>query len=175
MTHADENKWLAYIQRRLTEAERDELESHLYGCDECLQVFMRCVEQADSIRPPATVLTPQPFDEAVMRRIYGAPASEQAAVAKPRLAPERKSRLPEFACHPLFRYAVAAAITALLMNAGVFESLKGQAEKWQASVPSPQQPSVSGRLAERTSDWLGRLETAMLSRQNYHSEGGMRR
>lgn len=160
MNHVNEAKWLAYVQHRLPENERAKLEEHLYSCDVCLDVFMSCLELADASMPLEAEHPAKAFDESVLRRIEIQP---------------RAKGIRELLYRPLFRYAVAAAITALLMGAGAFDGLKGQLEKWQTLAPTTQQASISGRLTERTSDWLGKLESTMLSKHNQYSEGGLRR
>lgn len=163
MSHPSVEKWAAYATGQLPERERAEMEEHLAGCDECLEALMQCLEQANDHAVPLEPLAdPRAFDEAVMRRIGTLPKAKT------------KSRTPALLYHPLFRYAVAAAVTALLMSAGVFQGMKEQAERWQAADAKPREQSVSARLAEQASDWLGKLQTAMLSRQDRHVEGGLR-
>lgn len=57
MSHYTKKEWLAYIRDELQASERDRYEDHLYHCDQCLQVYMACVEEQTDIMPKPN---PQP-------------------------------------------------------------------------------------------------------------------
>lgn len=186
-------EWRAYRDGKLDADRRDELEAHLYGCDECLQRLMSEIEAepfaAEAGIAPARVQPDSPgFAERVMLAIAqanpaaqaqpdaGAGSAEQAASAaaaaqppavgnasatrrrphKRRLSPRRRT---------MVQYAIAAAITVLLMASGVFRHIGERIDPFDtAANPERQEESLSERLLVKT--------TAVLDNIHTRTEGG---
>lgn len=114
VTHFSAAAWREYVHGELSDARRDEMERHLYGCEQCLEQFIRSVEEWEAELPGLPA--PHQLTQRVMQRI----------------APSRS----RFWDHVLIRYTVAASLTLLLLASGVFQDLldgSAQLAQWTAT------------------------------------------
>ncbi len=119
-----------YIQDELAKSKREELENHLFSCDQCLEVYMELLE-AQSVELPD--IEKDSFTDEVFAKL-------PIKVKK-----QRKSILQS----PIFHYGVAAVVTLTLMSTGVFQSITGIVGTVEASSFSEQKQSVSNNLMEK--------------------------
>jgi anti-sigma factor RsiW len=133
MKHYSAEEWIAYFDRRLPTEDLQEYEAHLYGCDACLQLYMECVEKVVSIESyhgseadtAIDATKPSYLEEAWIEQIM-----QQIDIQKKEfrihLTPARKTALYQ---KPVFQYALAAAITIILMTTGIFQGITGRIEQ----------------------------------------------
>ncbi|MCC3358817.1 anti-sigma factor family protein [Bacillus sp. REN16] len=131
MRHFSNEDWLLYIKDELEESKREELENHLFTCDQCLEIYMELVEaQAEEL----PCLENEGFTDGVVTKL-----------------PKKKEKQGKsFLQSPIFHYGVAAAVTLTLMSTGVFQSMTGIIGTVEASNFSEQKQSVSNSLMEKT-------------------------
>ncbi|MDO3680986.1 anti-sigma factor family protein [Paenibacillus ehimensis] len=167
--HRPLNIWMQYVNDELPPEERERCEAHLDGCDTCLELYMECIGQMAAGLP--ALPDSDAFAAAVMQRWTEeqplAPRAEDDLANQP---PERKRRIP-WTQSPFFHYAVAAAITLLLMSTGVFQSLMGHPEPGRMSHSASDRAEAyvpfSEILLEKT---IGILDSI----QPKHERGGTR-
>ncbi|TBL72931.1 hypothetical protein [Paenibacillus thalictri] len=160
--HYSMEQWIEYVQGIGSAAERDLMESHLYGCDECLSLYMNCLDEHPL--PMDTEQTQEReykhLDQQVMQTIRSLPTfeipsgvSEASKLSTP--GPRRRRLIH----HPAFHYAIAAAITLLLMSTGIFEQFVAETGRIDAAAGSIaiQERSVSDKLMEKTLQVLDTL------------------
>ncbi|MFS0820641.1 anti-sigma factor family protein [Bacillus sp. 1P02SD] len=145
MRHFSNEEWLSYIKDEMEEPKREELENHLFSCDQCLEIYMELVEsQAEEL--PA--LDNDRFTDEVTAKL-----------------PLQKEKLRKsFLQSPIFHYGVAAVVTLTLMSTGVFQSMTGIIGTVEASSFSEQKQSVSNHLMEKALSLFDIIETS-------HEEG----
>ncbi|MFB0847382.1 anti-sigma factor family protein [Paenibacillus oleatilyticus] len=161
--------WMQYVNDELPPEERERCEAHLDGCDACLELYMECIGQLAAGLPglPDT----DAFAAAVMQRWAEEQLPAPDVKDNPANPPaERKRRIP-WTQSPFFHYAVAAAITLLLMSTGVFHSLMGHPEPGRISYSASDRTEAyvpfSEVLLEKT---IGLLDSI----QPKHERGGAR-
>ena len=130
MRHYKDEEWLLYMKDELAESRRGEIEDHLYSCDQCLEIYMKLVE--DQARELPDLENIHFTDEVVMKL----PVNKEI---------QKKSILQS----PIFHYGVAAVVTLSLMSTGVFQSMTGIVGTVEASSFSKQRQSVSTSLMEK--------------------------
>ncbi|KEQ25193.1 anti-sigma factor family protein [Paenibacillus tyrfis] len=167
--HRPLNIWMQYVNDELPPEERERCEAHLDDCDACLELYMECIGQLAD-RLPALPDT-DAFAAAVMQRWTEKQALAPGAENHPaNQSAERKQRIP-WTQSPFFHYAVAAAITLLLMSTGVFRSLMGHPEPGRMSYSASDRTEAyvpfSEILLEKT---IGLLDSI----QPKHERGGTR-
>lgn len=172
MKHYSLEQWACYVREELSMEEQLEYEAHLSSCDQCLELYMQCLELARDSFP--VLAAEKVMADAVMQSIVASTSiSEVLDTRKPEPAIQRqKKTAPSFLRHPVFHYAVAAAVTFLLMGTGVFQSLAervGSAETNVVASPPVQEDrsSVSQIIMEKT---IGMLDSI----QPKHERGGNR-
>lgn len=129
-----------YIKDELEEQKREELENHLFSCDQCLEVYLELVE-AQSVELPK--IENEHFTDEV---VAGLPVKKE----KP-----RKSILQS----PIFHYGVAAVVTLTLMSTGVFQSITGIIGTVETSSFLDQKQSVSNSLMEKALSYFDIIGT----------------
>jgi len=128
--HYRDEEWLMYVKGELAESRREELEDHLYSCDQCLEIYMNLVEAQAEELPD---IENDYFTYEVVMKL---PVKKQR---------QKKSILQS----PIFHYGVAAVVTLTLMSTGVFQSMTGIVGTVEASSFSKQKQSISTSLMEK--------------------------
>jgi anti-sigma factor RsiW len=153
MKHFSYDEWLNYVKDEINEKTREEFESHLYTCDQCLELYLEAVAVHESSLP--ILSNESSFTDLVMADI-----SKQKAAGKKTSAPKQtvKAKKP-FYQQAAFHYLLAAAATLLLTFSGVFQSLATYA----SAVEAPQnmkekKPSVTEGVIDKTFAWMDSLE-----------------
>lgn len=128
--HMTRSQWQSFIQNQLPDDERERYEDHLYTCDDCLAVYMVCLEELEQ---PVAV-------------------REQLAIPK-----HTPTVVKPFYQQTLFHYGLAACITLLLMSTGVFSQLISHSNQWNTVAGKKQQRSVTDQLMQKTTALLDQL------------------
>ncbi|NOV04450.1 anti-sigma factor family protein [Paenibacillus planticolens] len=142
MKHFDEQAWSQYIHEQLPPSELSEMEQHLYGCDDCLALYMICMEQMTATLPYMDIEEHKYVDD-VLARTMGT----------------KRSRYRSTMLH----YGIAAAATLILVATGFFHGLSQELGPRSALQPAPptelkiDQP-ISDKLLNRTLSWLDTLQ-----------------
>ena len=112
MRHISDKEWQDYLTQRLSAQEKTQLEAHLYQCDQCLtQYLMHLDASAESMPVPEE--EPKLVDTVMERLGTVFPAPEL----------ERMEEQHHRSRQTFFHYALAAAVTLILLSTGVFEHL----------------------------------------------------
>jgi hypothetical protein len=145
-THYSYEVWCQYVKNEMDGNAREAVETHLYSCDQCLDIYLQALDTEDSNLPINQ--KGSQFTDAVMANI--ADLKKKNA----RLEEGKKS----FYQSSAFHYLLAAAMTIFMMTTGVFQSIT----KVAATVQSPQilqkSPSFSEGLIHKTFDWMDSFE-----------------
>ncbi|MFM1654560.1 hypothetical protein ACI7RC_21040 [Brevibacillus sp. B_LB10_24] len=158
MRHYTRAEWTSYLHDVLSESEREQYDQHLYSCEECLALYMECLEDGKTSLPLLT--DEQQFADAVMVELsrHGMPAVRPQIVSR---EPKRSQVKPWYQ-QTIFHYGVAAAITLILMSAGVFQQVFAVSTHLTASTQGEQQSSFSDRLMQKA---VTVIDTIRLSEQ----------
>lgn len=105
MSHYTNEEWRQFICDVLSEEKREEMESHLYSCDQCLAVYMELIEENASDLP-------NPSDEAVSADVI---LAQVELYAKPKRTKQSQTK------QKMLHYGIAAAITIGFMSSGIFQ------------------------------------------------------
>jgi anti-sigma factor RsiW len=111
MSHYTKEEWRQFIGDVLPEEKREEMESHLYTCDQCLTVYMELIEAYASDLPT-------PSEQAISA---DAILAQVALEAKPKRTKQPQNK------QKLLHYGIAAAITIGFMSSGIFQSVTNAA------------------------------------------------
>ena len=125
-----------YSRNKLPEEIRDEIEEHLFSCDDCLGVYMTLVNE-DSLPN----LNNSNFTVEVMAKI-----------------PNVQTKQGKKTNSVFFHYVIAASITFLLMTSGVFQSMLGISSVMAESTVSSQETSVTQNIMDRALTLLEKVE-----------------
>ena len=106
MRHFSREVWSLFILNKLSKSEKDIMEAHLQHCDRCLKTYLSTLLPEDEFEA-GNLISASFFDE-TMKLV------RQEALMKKRNAKRKESGLLQY-------YAVAAAITVILMTGGWFE------------------------------------------------------
>lgn len=130
MRYFSNEEWMSYINGTLSETTCEELEDHLFSCDQCLEVYMKMI---DSQAEKLPVIDYSSFTDEIIAEL-----------------PQKKVRRKTLYQRTLFHYAVAAVITLTLMTTGFFKTITGVVTTVEASSISKPQQSVSNSLMEKS-------------------------
>jgi anti-sigma factor RsiW len=150
MKHFNYDEWLEYVKNEISEKTREEFESHLYTCDQCLEHYLQALAVHESSLP--VLSNESSFTDKVMDEV-----SKQTFYDKKPAAPKPKSKKP-FYQQVAFHYFLAAAATLLLMFTGVFQSLATYASAVEAPQMKEKKPSVTEDVINKTFAWMDSLE-----------------
>lgn len=177
MNHLSERMLRAYLDNTLSNAESGDLEQHLYQCNQCLEAYLRCIESNRSQVPEESIVEMKEFypqelnlGDAVMAEIK---RTTSASVKVEPLLNQLSPDGPHDSDHHHFssrarqtflHYAMAAAITLVLLSTGVFEQLfviVGQATNQDpTSNANPileEQVPWSTQMMEHVGSWLDNI------------------
>ncbi|MFS0862765.1 hypothetical protein [Fredinandcohnia sp. 179-A 10B2 NHS] len=130
MKHYNTDEWLAYINDKIPELKREEMEEHLLLCDQCLEVYMNLLEDKAEELP---IIQNEGFTDETLRNL-----------------PKKKQKQKKLDLQsPIFHYGVAAAVTFILMTSGFFQSVTGIVSTVEASSDARQEKPVSEGLMEK--------------------------
>jgi hypothetical protein len=149
MKHYNYEEWLSYVKNEVNDSTREDLDNHLYTCDQCLEQYLQAISEHESSLP--LLSNESSFTDMVMA---GVSKQKEPAAMKPPV----KHKKP-FYQQAAFHYLIAAAATLLLTFSGVFQSLATYA----SAIEAPQhikekRPSVTEGVIDKTFAWMDSLE-----------------
>lgn len=134
MNHIDYEDWVLYATDSLDEETRLQYENHLYSCDHCLELYLEAVEEAESQMP--VLSDPTGFTASIMKEIGGGKKQPPVQI-KPKKNIRRQT---------LVHYAVAAAMTLVLMSTGIFSELTSTISAFENSAGKQEHSVISSWL-----------------------------
>lgn len=174
MKHYTYDEWLQYVNDEINENSRQELEDHLYSCDQCLNHYLMAMEANESSLPILSDMSE--FTDLVMAEV-----SKQKIVVPDTVrnlntmlmvpsVPDTKNdtktdakikmKKKPFYQQAAFHYLLAAAATILLTFTGAFQSLATYANALESPQPQVQKKkhSVTEGVINKTFAWMDSLE-----------------
>ncbi|MFZ7942698.1 anti-sigma factor family protein [Neobacillus sp. 19] len=174
MKHYSYDEWMEYVSDEINDQKREQLENHLYTCDQCLETYLQAVSANETSLP--VLSNESNFTDQIMAMV--APKAvpntnnDLSTMETVQLVPDTNNtintintinntvnRKKRFYQQAVFHYLLAAAATVLLMFSGAFQSLANYAN----SIESPQhiqekKPSVTEGVINKTFAWMDSLE-----------------
>jgi hypothetical protein len=142
MRHYTKAEWLKFVRNRPLPMKREIYEDHLYSCDQCLDIYMECLEMQSFELPDIETDQKSEFAEKILKGL-------------PKTAASSPHRLYS---HPLLHYGIAAAITLLLMTSGVFHDIYTYLGYMDINVVMEDQPKLSEMLMEKSTSILDAIK-----------------
>ncbi|MEH7093688.1 anti-sigma factor family protein [Neobacillus vireti] len=139
MKHYSYERWQQYVKDELSEHQREELEYHLYTCDQCLEVYLEAVTANETSLPAL------PNDNEFTNRIM-------------EMVPDTDNNNRPWFQRAGFHYLLAAAATLFLMFSGVFQSVASYAGSLEKPIMEEKKPSVTEGVINKTFAWMDSLE-----------------
>ncbi|PLS05646.1 hypothetical protein CVD27_09805 [Neobacillus cucumis] len=174
MRHYSYEDWQQYVKGELNVPLREELEDHLYTCDQCLEIYLQAVTENETSLPVLPdeynftdhVMERVPFNNKIVSNVEivpSVPVTESAddivemVDSVPVTADADKKPLYQRAG---FHYLLAAAATLLLMFSGAFQSLASYASGMEKPIIQEKKPkpSVTEGVINKTFAWMDSLE-----------------
>ncbi|MDR6120506.1 anti-sigma factor RsiW [Bacillus sp. SLBN-46] len=152
MKHYTYDEWLQYVRNEITDKNREELENHLYTCDQCLEVYLQAVTANESSLPILSNETS--FTDAVMAEV----SKKQGVVPDTKLEEQKSNKKTPFYKQAAFHYLLAAAATILLTFTGAFQSLATYANSLETKQVQEKRPSMTEGVMNKTFAWMDSLE-----------------
>lgn len=178
MKHYTFDEWLQYVNDEINEKTKEELENHLYSCDQCLNHYLMAVEANESSLPVLSDETG--FTDSVMAEVSKqktvVPDTVKYSITMPIVpsvpdtvknsntmpivpsVPDTKMKKKAFYQQAAFHYLLAAAATLLLTFSGVFQSLAAYASSLERPQIQEKKPSVTEGVINKTFAWMDSLE-----------------
>ncbi len=153
MKHFANNQWLAYKNQQITLEEKIEMEEHLYGCDQCMEIFLATI--GDEELKEAEDMIKEDFTQRTM-------ASLEKVKTLPRPRNRRKKRL----INDYFLYYGAVASVAIILTAGGFfgtmvdsvPKISMKMERQERKLKPDTMFNISEALTNKTSDFINNFE-----------------
>lgn len=166
MKHYSFEEWLQYVNDEVNEKTKEDLENHLYTCDQCLTQYLLAVEAGEPSLP--TLSDSSGFTELVMAEVSKQKAMVPDTVRNlntisivpsvPDTKIDTKMKEKPFYQQAVFHYLLAAAATLLLTFSGVFQSLAAYASSIDKPQIQEKKPSVTEGVINKTFAWMDSLE-----------------
>jgi predicted anti-sigma-YlaC factor YlaD len=144
--HYSYEDWCQYVKNEMDGSVREDVETHLYSCDQCLDIYLQVLESEDS--ELLKIQNETQFTESLMASIADI---NQKNVS----LGERKT---SFYQSSAFHYLLAAAMTIFMMSTGVFQSITKVADTVQSPQTFQHSPSFSEGLINKTFTWMDSFE-----------------
>jgi hypothetical protein len=153
MKHYSYDEWLSYVKDEVIGTIREEIESHLYTCDQCLEHYLQAVSEHESSLP--VLSNENSFTDLVMAEVSKQKEFTESPTAVKQPVKTKKS----FYQQASFHYLIAAAATLLLTFSGVFQSLATYASAVEAPQHSKEKKhTVTEGVIDKTFAWMDSLE-----------------
>jgi hypothetical protein len=164
MKHYTYDEWLQYVKNDINEKTKEELEEHLYSCDQCLNQYLLAMEANESSLPILSNMSS--FTDLVMAEVSKQKTVVPDTVRNLNNMPivpsvpdtKTKSKKRPFYQQAVFHYLLAAAATILLTFSGVFQSLAAYANSIESPQIQEKRPSVTEGVINKTFAWMDSLE-----------------
>jgi hypothetical protein len=144
--HYSYEVWCQYVKNEMDGNAREDVETHLYSCDQCLDIYLQVLDTEDSGLP--IIPNESQFTDTIMVNIADLKKSNAS------LEEGKKS----FYQSSAFHYILAAAMTIIMMSTGVFQSITKVADTVQSPQTLQKSPSFSEGLIHKTFDWMDSFE-----------------
>lgn len=155
MKHYAYDEWVKYVKNEISAVDRDELEGHLYTCDQCLDAYLLVVAQNESSLPLLSGKTS--FTDHVMAEISTVKEATPVPIICAQPESQTKKGKP-FYQEAFFHYMLAAVATILLTFTGTFQSLVKYAYSIENQDIQKKRPSVTEGVINKTFAWMDALE-----------------
>jgi len=163
--HYDYVEWLLYKTKSLSEEKLNEMEEHLYTCDQCMETFLSLIEDAEI--DLASKLVAENFTASVIQAISKEkvkPINKKDRKIEESKADKRASKYDKNTFnYQLIYYVAVASITIFLSLGGFYTSLVDAVPRIRESIEMVDvRPNSIGRLSERivnsTSELISSIE-----------------
>jgi hypothetical protein len=144
--HYSYEDWCQYVKNEMDGSVREDVETHLYSCDKCLDIYLQVLDSEDSELPE--IQNETQFTESLMASIADINKKNVS------LGEGKKS----FYQSSAFHYLLAAAMTIFMMSTGVFQSITKVADTVQSPQAFQKTPSFSEGLINKTFTWMDSFE-----------------
>jgi hypothetical protein len=144
--HYSFEDWCQYVKNEMDGSVREVVETHLYSCDQCLDIYLQVLDCEDSGLP--NIQNEKQFTNIIMENI--------ADLKKKNARPGQEKEF--FYQSSAFHYLLAAAMTILLMWSGVFQTLTKYTETVQSPETFEKTTSFSEGLIHKTFTWMDTFE-----------------
>lgn len=153
MKHFVKDQWLAYKNQQITLEEKIEMEEHLYGCDQCMEIFLATIGD-EEIKEAEDVIK-EDFTQRTMARL-----EKTRSLSRPRKRREKK------VINDYFLYYGAVASVAIILTAGGFfgtmvdsvPKISMKMEKEEIRFKTDTMFNISEALTNKTSDFINNFE-----------------
>ncbi|QQZ09082.1 hypothetical protein [Heyndrickxia vini] len=142
MNHVSDEEWILYVNDLLDEEIREQYDTHLFVCDQCLSVYLEVIEAQEGNLPP--MKNGGTFADSVMMTIE----QQQASV--------KKDTVSKIYQKPVFHYVLATAMTFVFMTTGVFTHLMNVVNVFETN--NKQAPSVVEELMKNTVSFIDKVQ-----------------
>jgi len=159
MKHYSFEEWLQYVNDEVNENTKEELENHLYSCDQCLDQYLIAVEASESSLP--ILSDSSDFTDLVMAEVSKQKPAVPDTIGNLNtmsMVPSVPDTKKPFYQQAVFHYLLAAAATLLLTFSGVFQSLAAYANSIDKPQIQEKKPSVTEGVINKTFAWMDSLE-----------------
>lgn len=109
MVHYKCEQWMEFINHKLNEYQYEEMENHLYQCDECLELYMGLIENATEC---TSILIPDSFIDDVHEKLNLDTLNNKKVNLQTEISSNKLMLL----------YSIAAVITITLYSSGFFQT-----------------------------------------------------
>jgi hypothetical protein len=160
MEHFDQQEWLLFFQGKATAEQEHQMEEHLIVCEDCMQIFLNEIDEMEINRarsfipPDFAIRTMELVQEEKERQNYIRQPGIQSHLYRDRW----RKRFFSY-------YVAAAAVTLMLMSAGVFQSaiqVPNLTLPYSLEIPDKQHNLIfnwPAQLREKTTGWIGVIES----------------
>lgn len=152
MKHYDSIEWTLYKKNLLEDKIYNEMEEHLFQCDECMDTFLSLIDEEEVEN--AEYFVPEDFAENLMKNI-----EKITPINQSRKKPTRKKRM--FPKDFFLYYTATAAVAIVLTATGVFTTMVDSAPDLTRDISIEETKinkssiyKLSQRLTEETSDFI---------------------
>lgn len=153
MNHRSYEEWVRYVNNQLDEKTREHYDTHLFGCDQCLSVYLEVIEAMEQQLPAMN--NKEEFTDSLMIKIK-------------QQNPGRENSVSKFYQKPIFHYVLAAAMTFLLMSTGVFSQLMNIVNDFESNPK--QETSVVEGFVNHTVSFLDKIQEQKETEQEDKNE-----
>jgi len=171
MNHPSKDIWSAYVSNRLDIVKSQQIEVHLYECDECMALYLEAVNESEEWKPMSSEQE-QALTLRVMEHIGNLPEEVQLPLGGTTKAKDempsvhkdkrRKSRSSlrtrrsnsRYIRQTIWNCVIAVCFMLLLMSAGVFERIAAQPSQWQSELGERKVHSMTESIMAKTASFI---------------------
>ena len=153
MKHYDYIEWLLYKEKMIGEDKLEEMEEHLYICDECMETFLSLISKGEVYKAQKSISLN--FTQNIMENIKNI-----------EYKPKPKAKKSIIKAKDILGYYIAVASVAIVLTLGGFYSglvdmvphvTKSVAKKNNIAFPN-MVADISGKMVNKTSNFINNFE-----------------